>query len=233
MKFRNHAFDYSLISKTLVAVLFGFGIAVAQSTTTVTVSLPISVVNPTYAYTIHNNTPYNVIGFVLGYDSATKSPELNVPPTGWAADQDGTDSGLVASPSGWSVLVISPEESESIWIRWTTATQVVAAGQSLSGFAVSVSTASNRYKIAHFDLKLSDGSHVSGTVDSDSVRIPGDINIDGKIDCTDIAMVRNVFGTRAGEGKFDPFADVNQDGRIDVRDLAFVSQRLPAGSRCQ
>ena len=40
------------------------------------------------------------------------------------------------------------------------------------------------------------------------------------------------FGKRTGQAGFDLRADVVKDGVIDVRDLAFVTQRLPAGTKC-
>ena len=62
--------------------------------------------------------------------------------------------------------------------------------------------------------------------------IAGDLNGDGKVDCADLAIVKASFGKRNGQPGYDTRADVIKDGVIDVRDLAFVSQRLPAGTRC-
>lgn len=62
---------------------------------------------------------------------------------------------------------------------------------------------------------------------------PGDLDRDGTVDCADIAIVRASFGLRTGQPGFDPRADVNLDHIVDIRDLAWVSQRLPAGTRCQ
>jgi hypothetical protein len=61
----------------------------------------------------------------------------------------------------------------------------------------------------------------------------GDLNADGKVDCLDIAVVKAAFGKRAGQQGYDLRADINDDGVVDVRDLAIVSQKLPAGTRCQ
>lgn len=62
--------------------------------------------------------------------------------------------------------------------------------------------------------------------------IPGDINGDGAVTCDDIALVRAAFGKKSGQSGFDARADTVADGVIDIRDLAYVSQRLPAGTRC-
>lgn len=63
-------------------------------------------------------------------------------------------------------------------------------------------------------------------------KVPGDLNGDRKVDCADIAIVKASFGKRRGQPGFDARADVNNDGVVDVRDLAFVSQKLPAGTKC-
>jgi hypothetical protein len=60
----------------------------------------------------------------------------------------------------------------------------------------------------------------------------GDLNLDGKVDCTDIKIVKASFGKKYGQAGFDPRADLNNDHVVDVRDLAAVSQRLPAGTKC-
>jgi len=65
------------------------------------------------------------------------------------------------------------------------------------------------------------------------MNIPGDVNGDLKVDCSDIAIVKAAFGTHTGQLGFDARADVNLDGVVDIRDLSFVSQHLPTGTRCQ
>ena len=62
---------------------------------------------------------------------------------------------------------------------------------------------------------------------------PGDVNGNGVVDCADIGIVRAAFGRQTGQPGWDARADVDTDGIIDVRDLVFVSQKLPAGTRCQ
>jgi len=63
--------------------------------------------------------------------------------------------------------------------------------------------------------------------------IPGDINFDGVVNCTDVKIVTGAFGKKLGQTGFDARADVNLDGVVDIRDLSFVSQHLPTGTRCQ
>jgi hypothetical protein len=61
----------------------------------------------------------------------------------------------------------------------------------------------------------------------------GDLNGDGKVDCSDLALVKASFGKRKGQAGYDARADTNKDGTVDVKDLAFVSQKVPTGTRCQ
>ncbi len=60
----------------------------------------------------------------------------------------------------------------------------------------------------------------------------GDINGDGKVDCTDLAIMKASFGKKCGQAGFDSRADLNQDCVVDVRDFATVTRQIPAGSRC-
>jgi hypothetical protein len=62
--------------------------------------------------------------------------------------------------------------------------------------------------------------------------IQGDIDGDGVVGCTDVALIKAAFGKAVGDQGYDLILDVNDDGIIDIRDLAFVSQRLPAGTHC-
>lgn len=62
--------------------------------------------------------------------------------------------------------------------------------------------------------------------------VPGDVNGDGKVDCSDVALVKRAFGKKAGQPGFDARADLVKDGVIDVRDLAFVTKYLPSGTHC-
>ncbi len=65
-----------------------------------------------------------------------------------------------------------------------------------------------------------------------TIRLTGDLNSDGAVDCTDLQIVRASFGKRVGDAGFDPRADVNGDGVVNVRDLLYVSQRVVSTTRC-
>jgi putative Ig domain-containing protein/dockerin type I repeat protein len=60
----------------------------------------------------------------------------------------------------------------------------------------------------------------------------GDVNGDGVVNCTDMAIVKASFGKKTGQIGFDPRADVNGDGVVNVLDLSTVARQLPAGTTC-
>jgi trimeric autotransporter adhesin len=65
-----------------------------------------------------------------------------------------------------------------------------------------------------------------------SIRLVGDVDGDGQVGCSDLAIIKAALGTVVGQPGFDPRADVNGDGIVDIRDLAFVSRRVTVGVRC-
>jgi hypothetical protein len=58
------------------------------------------------------------------------------------------------------------------------------------------------------------------------VRIPGDINGDGKVDGRDMTVAVRAFGTFPGRPRWNPNADVNQHGRVDGRDITIVAKNF-------
>ncbi len=63
-------------------------------------------------------------------------------------------------------------------------------------------------------------------------EVLGDVDGDGVVTCTDVAIIRAALGRRAGQPGFDARADLNRDGVIDVRDLASVIRQLAPGVAC-
>jgi len=57
-----------------------------------------------------------------------------------------------------------------------------------------------------------------------------DINGDGKVDMTDIAIAGRAFGTVPGDARWNPLADVNLDGKVDLRDIALTAKMF--GKHC-
>jgi hypothetical protein len=67
---------------------------------------------------------------------------------------------------------------------------------------------------------------------SPAAIVPLDLNVDGSVNCADVAAVRNAFDTRTGQTGFNAWADVDGTGAIDISDLALVAQS-PAAPACQ
>ncbi|NUL83086.1 MAG: pre-peptidase C-terminal domain-containing protein [Armatimonadetes bacterium] len=55
-----------------------------------------------------------------------------------------------------------------------------------------------------------------------NMGLPGDANLDGCVDDTDLALVLALFGLSTDDDDYDPNADFNLDGVIDDSDLAIV-----------
>jgi len=71
--------------------------------------------------------------------------------------------------------------------------------------------------------QLDDGTPFVGSVVI-RVRMPGDINMDGKVDGRDIISAARSFGTVPGDPRWNSTADENEDGRIDGRDMVAVAR---------
>ena len=61
------------------------------------------------------------------------------------------------------------------------------------------------------------------------VRMPGDVNNDGHVDCADVNLIRAALGTFAGQAGYNVQADINNDGAVNVADLALIAKYLPQG----
>jgi len=54
-------------------------------------------------------------------------------------------------------------------------------------------------------------------------RIPGDINGDGKVDLTDLAILAQAYGSTPGSPRWNPNADILGDGKVDLADLTMLA----------
>ncbi len=56
--------------------------------------------------------------------------------------------------------------------------------------------------------------------------LPGDANGDGKVDKTDLALVKSELGSKAGSAKYTFDADANRDGKIGKIDVSYTQQNM-------
>jgi hypothetical protein len=126
----------------------------------------------------------------------------------------------------YSVYVSDSGGAFTPWISQTTATQATFAGivgHTYGFFSIAVDSTGAQEPMKTAAEAVT--QIVSGTLSAD-------VNGDGKVDCTDVAVVKASLGKRTGQAGFDPRADVNHDGIVDVRDLAIVTLALTAGTAC-
>jgi len=56
------------------------------------------------------------------------------------------------------------------------------------------------------------------------VTIPSDINGDGKVNLSDLALLALAYNSKPGDPRWNPNADIKGDGRVDLGDLAVLAQ---------
>lgn len=62
--------------------------------------------------------------------------------------------------------------------------------------------------------------------------LDGDLNGDERLDCADVAVVKNALGKRLREVGYNAWADLNADGIVDSRDVTAITKRLPRRVTC-
>lgn len=60
-----------------------------------------------------------------------------------------------------------------------------------------------------------------------TVRAPGDLNGDGRVDAADIEAFNRALGSSLGEPNYNRFADFDRDGRVTLNDLRLFRSYLP------
>lgn len=84
-----------------------------------------------------------------------------------------------------------------------------------------------------FDLTSTDAFGVGSTVRIDLVHfaphVPGDVDGDGDVDLTDLALLLSSFGTCDGDPGYLPKADIDQSGCVDLVDLSILLANFGTG----
>jgi len=168
---------------------------------------------PTWLNTIDNTNPTSS---VTSLGASQNSPNFTVQWQGADVGSGLRDFTIYSSRDGGSFVP---------WLINTTLSQATFTGQ--------VGHAYRFYSIARDAVgNIENAKSTPEATTTVQAGIPGDLNGDGRVDCTDIAIVKAAFGTSAGDPKYDVRADVNGDGVVDIRDLAYVSQHLSPVRAC-
>jgi len=73
--------------------------------------------------------------------------------------------------------------------------------------------------------QLNEGTLFEGN-DVIKVRMPGDTNIDGKVDGKDIAFAAKAFASYPGHPRWNYVADENEDNKIEGKDLVLIAKNF-------
>jgi len=145
----------------------------------------------------------------------------------------------------WSVANtnVAPVSAENVKISLSTDgglsfPTVLAASVPNNGSASvtlpAVVTSSARIKVEAVGNVFFDVSNANFAIQQAAPQpVPGDVDGDGAVSCTDYGIVKASLGKRPGQAGYDARADVNKDGAVDARDLQYVTLRLPQGASCK
>ena len=158
-----------LVIGILLVCVTGWSAGSGQGTVRVTVA-DSAVGNVTrYIYRVENQTKQPIVGLRVGFDAASDQPQLREAPIGWTFDA-GLPRSSAEAPRGWTLRVVTTEESDSIYLDWSSDGDPqwdIAPGTTIGGFSVTLARPSAEYRTARFDALLGNSTHISGAVARD------------------------------------------------------------------
>jgi parallel beta-helix repeat protein len=113
---------------------------------------------------------------------------------------------------GTQTLTISAGQNETVAFTWDTTGVPYPHNYTITAVATIPA-----------DNNPADNTLAGGTIE---VRIPGDINGDGRVDILDAIQFGNYFGLRQGDKGWNPDADLNHDGQVNILDMIIVARNF-------
>jgi hypothetical protein len=139
---------------------------------------------------------------------------------------DGATVTFVAAAAGSPIPTLQWQLSTNSGVSFTS---VAGATSKSITFTVSAMQNGNQYRAVFTNT----AGIVSTTAAMLTVKIRGDVNGDGMVNCADLAIVKASFGKKLGQPGFNPDADVNGDGVVNILDLSMVAKQVSAGTVCK
>ncbi len=78
-----------------------------------------------------------------------------------------------------------------------------------------------------------DGTGIKLYVHDIEPYVPGDVDGDAQLTCSDVSAATASVGKRFGEAGYLRHADLDQNGVVEMRDIVAIRQLLPEGMRCK
>jgi len=112
-----------------------------------------------------------------------------------------------------AVVDLAPKENVTKVFDWNTTGVPPCHNYTVKAEAVAVPD----------EIDLTNNIYIDGTV---KIKLPGDLNGDGKVDMLDIAIIAKAFGSWPGHPRWNPAADITEDGIVDMRDVGLAAKNF-------
>jgi hypothetical protein len=108
-----------------------------------------------------------------------------------------------------NITSVAPSTNATITVAWNT-----------TGIPPDYYVLSAKIPPLPYQTNISENNLTDGTL---MVKIPGDINGDGKVDIYDALYAAAAFGSTPGAPNWNPAADLNGDGVVDIYDMIILA----------
>jgi hypothetical protein len=109
--------------------------------------------------------------------------------------------------------VLNPYNGSQVIAQWNPALYDLGGNNSTVAFAYTYQYDLGRVYYQATFMSLDPPTH-----------IVGDINGDGKVNISDLAIIAKAYGSRPGGVNWNAAADLNLDGKIDIRDMRLAAR---------